>query len=130
MKIFRLTFVLGFLITLTPDLLAQSLTFCERIDAAGNPVNVNTVFTVSKNGSPVVFYFVPGQAMNAALSFDVYAVNDGKEVFRSTLKQNGNGTKAVSKQMTFYDAGRYRIYVFDENDKQLAKGDITIKHSN
>lgn len=130
MKIYRVLFTLILLGSFTSLLSAQSLSFCEKLDGAGNPVNVNSVFTVGKNGSPVVFYFVPAQVINAAVSFDVYAVNEGKEVFRSTLKQAGNGAKPVSKQMTFYDAGHYRIYVFDENDKQLAKGDLTIRRGN
>lgn len=109
---------------------AQSLSFCQKLDASGNPANPSTEFTVGKNGGPVLFYFVPPQSFaSASVNFDVYTLQEGKEVFKVTLKQSASGSKAVAKQMTFYDAGRYRIYVFDDKDKQLAKGELTIKHT-
>lgn len=116
-------------VAITP-VLAQSLSFCERLDAAGNPVNSSTTFTIGKNGGPVVFYFVPVQGMSSpTINFDVYSIEGGKEVFRSTLKQATAGSKAVSKQMIFYEAGLYRIYVYDEKDKMLAKGELSVKRS-
>jgi hypothetical protein len=110
--------------------LAQSITFCEKLDAAGNPVNSSTTFTIGINGGPVIFYFVPAQGLSSpTINFDVYSIEKGKEVFRSTLKQATSGNKPVSKQMTFYEAGQYRIYVYDEKDKMLAKGELTVKRS-
>ena len=108
---------------------AQSLTFCERVDAAGSPVDSNTTFSVSKNGSPVTFYFVlPAGFNSTSVNFDVYRLDQQKEIFHSTIKQPVNASqKVVSKQMTFYDAGRYRVYVFDDKDKQLAKSELMIK---
>ncbi|MFI5134588.1 MAG: hypothetical protein ACHQD9_01925 [Chitinophagales bacterium] len=110
---------------------SQSLTFCERVDGSGAPINSNTVFSVNKNGSPVTFYFVlPAGYNSSSINFDVYRLNQEKEVFHSTIKQPVSASqKSVSKQMTFYDAGTYRIYVFDDKDRQLAKGELTIKKS-
>jgi len=108
---------------------SQSLSFCEKIDAKGNPVNINTAFSVNKNGSPVSFIFaLPAGYNGASVNFDIYRVDQEKEVFHSTMKQAvNNSQKTVVKQMTFYDAGKYRIYVFDEKDQQLAKSDLIIK---
>jgi hypothetical protein len=109
---------------------AQSLTFCEKLDAAGNPVNSSTTFTVGKNGGPVIFYFVPAQGISSpTINFDIYFIERGKEVFHSTLKQATSSNKPISKQMTFYEAGYYRIYVYDEKDKMLAKGELSVKRS-
>ena len=110
---------------------SQSLTFCEKVDASGNPVNPNTVFSVKQNGSPISFFYILPTGYNgASVNFDIYKIDENKEVFHSTMKQAVNpAQKSVSKQMTFYDAGKYRIYVFDEKDQQLAKSDLVIKKS-
>ena len=106
---------------------AQKLTFCEKADASGNPVNANTAFTISKNGGPVTLLFTPPLGMKlSSVNFDIYKIIDTKEVYQSSMKQPVTGAW-VSKQVTLYDDGKYRVYVFDENDKQLAKGDLTIK---
>src|SRR5258706_12108233 len=110
---------------------SQQLTFCEKLDARGNPVNPGNTFTVNKNGSPISLCFVtPAGFTGTSVNFDIYRVDDGKEVFHSTMKQPVNSSqKSVVKEMTFYDAGKFRVYVFDEKDQQLAKAELTIKRA-
>ena len=110
---------------------SQALSFSEKLDGSGNPVDPGNVFTVNKNGSPISLYFtMPAGFTGTSVNFDIYRIDEGKEVFHSTMKQAVSPSqKSVVKQMTFYDAGKFRVYVFDEKDKQLAKSDLTIKRS-
>lgn len=122
-------FVTAALLSISFASFSQALSFCEKADASGKPVNANTAFTVAKNGGPVTMLFtVPAGSKLTSVSFDVYKIDNGKEVFQSTLKQNVSGSQNwVAKQMTFYNEGRYRVYVFDEQDKQLARAEVLIK---
>ena len=108
---------------------SQSLTFCEKTDASGKPVNANTQFTIGKNGGPVTLLFAfPATTKLTSVNFDLYKIENGKEVFQSTMKQPVNTSQNwVAKQVTLYNEGRYRVYVFDEQDKQLAKSELVIK---
>ena len=129
MKSQRALFLIAALLSISFASFSQSLTFCDKADAGGKPVNANSVFTVAKNGGPVTMLFtLPAASKLTSVSFDVYKIDNGKEVFQSTLKQPVNGSQnSVSKQMIFYNEGRYRVYVFDDQDKQLSKGEVLIK---
>ncbi len=106
---------------------AQKLTFCEKADASGNAINANTTFAVAKNGGPVTLLFnLAAGSKLSAVNFDLYKVVDGKEIYQSTIKQPISGSW-VAKQVTLYDAGKYSVYVFDDADNQLAKGELMIK---
>ena len=108
---------------------SQSLIFCDKADAAGKPVNANTQFTIGKNGGPVTLLFTfPASAKLNSVNFDLYKIENGKEVFQSTMKQPLNTSQNwVAKQVTLYNEGKYRVYVFDDLDKQLAKSELVIK---
>jgi hypothetical protein len=108
---------------------SQSLTFCDKVDGTGKAVNANSAFTIAKNGGPVTLLFtLPAGSRVATVNFDLYKIDNGKEVFQSTMKQPVNAAQGwVSKQITLYNEGKYRVYVFDDQDKQLAKGELTIK---
>ncbi|HYV93045.1 MAG TPA: hypothetical protein VE978_14740 [Chitinophagales bacterium] len=125
----KLVFFIASLLMISEVSFSQSLIFCDRADVNGKAVNANTIFTVPKNGGPVTLLFTAAaSAKPASVSFDVYRLDNGKEVFISTIKQALNGSQNfVAKQMTFYDAGRYRVYVFDTQDKPLARSEVLIK---
>jgi len=108
---------------------SQSLTFCDKADAAGKAINANTTFTVAKNGGPVTMLFTaPPASKLSTVSFDVYRLDNGKEVLVTSMKQPVAGSQNyAAKQMTFYDEGRYRVYVFDDQDKPLARAEVLIK---
>lgn len=122
-------FLIAALLSISSASFSQTLTFCDKADASGKPVNASTIFTVAKNGGPVTMLFtLPAGSKLTVVSFDVYKVDNGKEVFQSTLKQPVTGSQNwVSKQMTFYNEGRYRVYVFDDQDKQLSRAEVLIK---
>ena len=125
----KLVFIIASLLFVSEISFSQSLTFCDKTDASGKAVNANTTFTVAKNGGPVTMLFTTSPAAKlSTVSFDVYRLDNGKEVFQSTLKQPVTGGQNwVAKQMTFYNEGRYRVYVFDDQDKPLARAEVLIK---
>jgi hypothetical protein len=127
-----LSLTLLFALAFSSGINAQKLSFSEKINSNGDPLNAATTFAVGKNGGVVYIHFVlPANFNGAQVNFDVYRLEaGGKEVFQSTMKQPVTaGKSTVSKQMTFYDAGQYRIYVFNEKDQQLGSGTLTIKQS-
>ena len=107
---------------------AQSLIFCKTADN-GRPVSSAQEFTVGKDGGKVTFLLqLPPSIHPSVVSFDIYKVQTGKEVFGSTVKQALEpGKNWVSKEVTFYDAGSYRVYAFDDKDNTITKGNLTIK---
>ena len=112
-------------------LMAQTLTVCKSVDKDGHPVNAAQEFSVAKDGGKVVFLLqLPPAIHPAAVSYDVYKIDKGKEVFSSTLKQPLEPNKNwLLKEVTFYDAGSYRVYVYDDKDNQLTKANFSIKAS-
>src|SRR6476646_10776041 len=103
MKSKRALFLIAALLSISFSSFSQALTFCDKADVSGKAVNANTVFTVAKNGGPVTMLFtLPPGSKFTSVSFDVYKIDNGKEVFQSTLKQPVNSSQNwVSKQMTF-----------------------------
>ena len=121
-----------FVCLLAAPAFSQTLVFAEKVDASGKAVNQNVMFAVGKSGGQVTFLFtLPSAANLPSVNFDLYKLEGGKEVYQSTMKQAVNANqKWVSKQVTFYNEGRYRVYVFDDADKQLAKAELTVKKAN
>lgn len=108
---------------------AQSLTICKSVDKEGHGVNASQEFTVAKNGGNVTF-LVQFTATNkpASVSFDIYKLDKGKEIFSSTIKQNTEPSKNwLSKEITLYEAGSYRVYLYDDKDNLITKSNFTVK---
>jgi len=112
---------------------AQSLTFCKSVDKTGKSLGSSQEFTISKDGGKVtfLFQFSPSTTpMVSEISYDMYVLDKGKEVFNSTMQQAVNANqKWLSKEVTFYQAGTYRVYVYDEKDQLLTKGTVTIRQA-
>ncbi|MEO6168513.1 MAG: hypothetical protein ABIO46_13290 [Chitinophagales bacterium] len=107
---------------------AQSITFCKSTDKEGHALNASQEFTLTKSGTVIVFLFQFAPTKPSSLSYDLYKVEKGKEVFSATMKQSLDPTKEfISKDVTLYDAGAYRVYVYDDKDKLLAKSGFIIK---
>lgn len=107
---------------------AQSITFCKSTDKEGRALNAGQEFTLTKSGAVIVFLFQLAAVRPPTVSYDMYKVENGKEVFSATMKQPVDPSKAwLSKEVTLYDAGAYRVYVYDDKDKLLAKSGFTVK---
>lgn len=107
---------------------AQTITFCKSVDNDGHAVNAAKEFVLAKTGSGIVFLFQFGVSKPSSVSYDLYKTEKGNEVFQSTIRQALTPGKTwASKEITLYDAGQYRVYVYDEKDKLLVKSEFTIK---
>ncbi len=117
-----------FLFTIATASRAQSLTFCKSVSKEGQPAGVAQEFVLSKAGVSLFFLFQFGTAKPSAISYDVYKIDKGKEIFSSTLKQLVvPGNNWLAKEVTLYDSGSYRVYVYDEQDKLLAQQGFRLK---
>lgn len=128
MKLVSTFFLAIFLLAGVNISLAQSLTFCKSVSSEGLPAGAAQEFTLSKGGVSLFFLFQFGTTKPAAISYDVYKLEKGKEVFSSTLKQlMVPGKNWLAKEVTLYDAGAYRVYVYDDQDKLLAQLGFKLK---
>lgn len=121
-------FLLMLIVSGMQTAVAQNITFCKAADSDGQAVSTAKEFTLTKTGAAIVLLFQFGNAKPASISYDLYKAEKGNEVFQSTLKQVVTPSKNwVSKSITLYDAGLYRVYVYDEKDKLLTKSEFTVK---
>ena len=106
---------------------AQSLTFCKSVGKEGQPVGVSREFALANGGVSVSILFQFGNARPASISYDIYKVEKGKEVFSSTLNQQAApAANWLSKTLTLYEAGSYRVYIYDAKDQLLIQGSFTV----
>lgn len=128
MKLISTIFLSIFLLANANVSLSQSLTFCKSVSKEGIPSGMAQEFVLSKGGVPLFFLFQFGSAKPVEISYDVYKLDKGKEVFSSTLKQlMVPGKNWLAKEVTLYDAGAYRVYVYDDQDKLLAQLGFKLK---
>ncbi|GDX51241.1 hypothetical protein LBMAG27_02880 [Bacteroidota bacterium] len=109
---------------------AQSLYFCEAVDKEGYAINESNTFVIGNNGG----YFdllvrLPYELKSYYVNYDIYEVKtDGSEIFSSTIRQDSQPEwEFFWKEMTFYDEGTYKIYVYDDNDYLLTSSTVKVK---
>lgn len=106
---------------------AQSLTFCKSVGKEGQPVGASREFVLVNGGVSLSILFQFGSARPASISYDIYKVEKGKEVFSSTINQQAApAVNWLSKTLTLYEAGSYRVYVYNASDQLLAQGTFTV----
>ncbi|MCS6991336.1 MAG: hypothetical protein NZL95_05690 [Chitinophagales bacterium] len=103
---------------------AQGLSFSAGEQARGE--NPSTFVVASDGGAINIFFALPASAQATEVSFDIYRVSGNKEQYHATVKSPVSARKTADKQVWFYDEGRYRIYVYDEHDRLLSKGEFTV----
>ena len=108
----------------------QSLYFCEDVDSNGYPENSSTVFTIPSAGG--YFYFLVrmgDKARTTHIEYDIYEVNRyGEEKYNTTVSQDIEyDWTYFYKQVTFYDAGKYKVYVYDNEDYLLTSGTVEVE---
>jgi hypothetical protein len=112
---------------------SQKLTFCESVDAGGNPKNASTAFTVSQHGGFVnLLVTLPHEVNSTFVTYDLFLVSDDNvETFENTIRLNDVRRDYVwfSKEIIFHKAGAYNVYVYDNKDRLLCAGRVTIKLS-
>ncbi|HNQ61944.1 MAG TPA: hypothetical protein PKJ62_06105 [Bacteroidia bacterium] len=109
---------------------SQKLTFCENVDGSGKISGASDVFTIGNSGG----YFqlmvnMPGTVSSRHVLFDVYWVNpeSRKELFENSIRVpvDPNWTW-FKKEVTFYKAGEYIVYVYNDQDHLISSGKVKI----
>jgi len=117
--------------TLSQSLKAQSLYFCESVDGDGYPVGESTVFTIPSAGGYLnVLVRLPYALDVYSVRYEIYKIDSyGNETYDNTIYQDTEKNWVwFWKQITFYKAGRYSVYVYDSNNYLLTSGSIKIQY--
>lgn len=122
--------IFSFLFLIATASSAQTLYFCESVDKGGNPVNSSNSFLIGNNGG----YFnllvkLPYELRSYYVNYDVYKVSsDGKEEFNTTMRQDAQPSwEFFWKEMTFYEEGTYKVYVYDDDDYLITSSIVKVK---
>jgi hypothetical protein len=132
-RLYYLFFVL-FTIASFNDAFSQTLYFCEGVDDDGYAINDATTFNIPDDGGYLYFLVRLGRDREIncdEVLFDIYKVDSrGKETFDNTIYQDVEPDwNWFWKQVTFYDNGTYKVYVYDEDWKFLTSGTVKIKYN-
>lgn len=126
-----LTLIFLACISLSNSSFAQSLQFCEDVSKDGVPISASSVFNIStKGGYLKCLTTLPYRVGTSSVSYEVYKVDsDGYETYDNTIYQDVDPSWTwFWKEITFYDAGRYNINVFDSDKNFLASAQIRIQY--
>jgi len=129
-KSINILFIVFTLFVFSKGLFAQSLTFCESVDNNGNPNSPSTVFDIGNNGGYLdMLVNIPFDLNCRSVRYEVYRVDSyGSEVYNTTIYQDTQRDwRWFWKEITFYDAGKYNVYVYDSNDYLLTSGSVQIQ---
>lgn len=110
---------------------SQSLQFCEDVSSDGVPIKASSVFNIGSNGGYLKsLTSLPYRVGTSSVSYEVYKVDsDGVESYDNTIYQDTDPSWTwFWKELTFYKAGRYNIYVYDADKNFLASSQITIQY--
>ncbi len=109
---------------------AQTLSFCEAVDKDGNAINESKSFIIGKNGGYFnILVRLPYELKSYYVNYDIYDINtDGSEHFISTIHQEAQPEwEFFSREMTFFNEGTFKIYVYDDNDYLLTSSSVKVK---
>ena len=125
-----LLFAFGFSVKYSP-LHAQTLYFCEDVDEDGYPENEATTFTIGENGGWLIMLVKLDDEVDCSqVKYVIYKVSkNGKEKYNTTIYQDVEENWVwFWKKITFYDDGKYNVYVYDEHDNFLTSGSVRINY--
>ena len=129
---FKIKILTLILFSLAPALSinAQSLFFCEAVDKNGNAVNESNSFVIGPNGGYFDFLVkVPYDLKSYYVNYDIYEIKeDGTEHFNNTIRQDAQPEwQFFWKEVTFYDPGIFKIYVYDDDDYLITSSVVKVK---
>ncbi len=110
------------------SLFSQQIFFCEAVDRSGYPKNVSKEFTIGNDGGFIKILIKMNKAVGSNnIIFDVYKMENNKELFDNTVQMEIKPALTwFYKEITFFNGGSYRIYVYDERNKLLGLGEVKI----
>lgn len=109
---------------------AQSLYFCEDVDEDGYAVNSSSTFTISEDGGTLNVLCRVGYDVDVySVEFRIYEVDsDGSESYDNTIYMDVEPDWIwFYKEIIFYRAGKFNVYVYTEDDEFLTSGSVKIK---
>lgn len=107
----------------------QQVIFCEHVDKSGTPQNSAKEFSIGPSGGFFqVLVKLKKELDSHSVIYDVYLVQDGKEVLNNSLRMSIKpGMTWFYKEITFFKPGEYHVYIYDERDSLLGVGQVTIR---
>lgn len=129
-KIFYLTLYFLLIYFFTNTAFSQSLQFCEDVSQNGSPVSASSVFNISDQGGYLKFLTnLPYRVGTKSVSYEIYKVDDdGNESYESTIYQDVEASWTwFWKEVTFYRAGRYNVYVYDGDRNFLTSSTLRVQ---
>ena len=113
----------------TSLLKAQVMYFCEDVDEDGYPENESSSFTIGKDGGWLKFLVRLDEEVDCnEVKYVIYKVTrTGKENYETTIYQDVQENWIwFWKKVTFYDDGKYNIYVYDKYDNYIISSSLRI----
>ena len=129
-KLLTASFFALTLFIFSKGLFSQTLTFCESVDNNGNPNSPSAVFNIGSNGGYLdMLVSIPYDLNCKSVRYEVYKLDSyGSEIYSTTIYQDTQRDwRWFWKEITFYDSGKYHIYVYDSNDYLLTSGSVQIQ---
>lgn len=123
--------ILAFALGKSGELAAQTLQFCENVSGTGESVNPSTLFNIDqKGGSLKMLTTLPYRLGSTQVIYDIYRVDPtGEEKYDNTIYQDSDAEWTwFWKEVTFYSAGRYNVYVYDRDRNFLTSGQVRIQY--
>ena len=108
---------------------SQQMLFCESVDANGKPSGTSTAFSISSQGSFLNILVKLDQPLSySKVLYDIYRLDSlGKEKFESSNELPVEpGWTWFNKGFTFFQAGQYVVYVYDESEKLIVTGRLRL----
>jgi hypothetical protein len=129
-KLSTFSFLLFTLLLLSINAKAQNIYFCEDVDRDGYPITESAVFNISSGGGYLdVLVRLPYTVNCSSVRYEIYKEDSyGHENYSTTITQDTQRDWVwFYKQITFYDSGRYNVYVYDCSDYMLTSGSVRIQ---
>lgn len=110
---------------------AQTLEFCEGVSNSGKAITPSTVFNIEpQGGSLKILVTLPYELRSSQVRYEVYSVDPyGEEKYDNTIYQDTEQSWSwFWKEVTFYNTGRFNVYVYDDGSNLLASGQVRIQY--
>lgn len=108
---------------------AQEIYFCEDVDEDGYPESESSSFTIGKSGGWLKILVRLDEEVDCdEVKYVIYKVSrSGKEKYDNTITQDVEDDWIwFWQKITFYDDGKYNVYVYDKYDNFLVSGAVQI----
>jgi len=109
---------------------SQSLQFCENVSSNGAPIAESSVFNISDKGGYFKFLVtLPFTVGTQYVNYEIYKIDsEGNETYESTINHEVDASWTwFWKEVTFYKAGRYNVYVYDGVKNFLTSAQVRIQ---